>query len=138
MPDFFDTVKLQHYVTPFFQELGPVLNHGRYYFQYVVRCYVENGGGLTPKELLRRTGLRYGKTPENIAGCIQRFVRGVCLKEGMEDYADRWRELGWDGETALTPSYFIPLVCRGFYPYVKRHHPKEYKELKKLFPPPKD
>lgn len=138
MPDLLACVILQRCIATYLHDLGPVLTHGRYYLQYIVRCYIENRGYLTNAQLLRITGVRYSRTPETICGCIRRFAKGVCLKEGMESYADRWRELGWDGEKALTPSYIISLVCRGFCPYMKQYYPQDYQKIEELFSLPKN
>lgn len=130
-----DRVSLQHYVMIYLRDLEPVLNHGQYYLQYVVRCYIESGGAGTSAELLRRAAKRYGRKPASIGSCIQRFAQSAFRRKDAEVLICRWREIGWNEAIPLTPTNIIPLVCQGFFPYMERHYPQKYRELLSIISP---
>lgn len=134
---FEDFISLQSFVMIYLRQLEPVLNHGQYYLQYIVRCYVRNGYSGTSAELLRQASQRYGRRCDTIASCVQRFARGAFRRDDAEVLILRWREIGWDETVPLTASHIIPMVCQGFYPYMERHFPEKYQELLDISPPKK-
>lgn len=126
---------LQWYVTAYIQKLSPALNYGRYYLQYVVRCYVEMGPDTTVAELIRQTAKNRGCTSDNVRSCIKHFTQNACTGESKDILIRRWQALGWDGRASLTASRSIPLVCKGFLPYLIRCDPKVCLKLLKAAPP---
>ncbi len=119
---------LQHYAHIYLQDLGPTLSHGWYYMQYIIRRYVENGCTGSPAELLQDAAQRYGRHPNTIKGCIQNYTLSAFRKNDTQCIS-LWREIGWDETVPMVPSKIIPLLCRGFFPYMKRHHPSGFEWL---------
>lgn len=133
-----NSIPVQEAISYYLRDLGPVLNHGRYYLHRIVRFYLRSGCTATTRELLELTGKQYDRTPNNIAGRVGYFVKDVFRREDAVYYCKHWRELGWDGKTPLTPSKVIPLVCKGLYPYMMYHYPSMYCQLVRACPPPED
>jgi len=133
-----NSVAVQQAVFFYLQDLGPTLNHGRYYLHRIIRFYLRSGCTATTKELLELTAEQYHRTPRNISGCIDRFIKDIFRREDAEAYLWRWRRLGWDDKTRLTPSKAIMLACKGFYPYVRQRYLTTYCRLVNAYPPPKE
>ena len=99
---------LQHYAHIYLQDLGPTLS--------------------SPAELLQDAAQRYGRHTNTIKGCIQNYTLSAFRKNDTQCIS-LWREIGWDETVPMVPSKIIPLLCRGFFPYMKRHHPSGFEWL---------
>lgn len=131
-----DHIYLQVFIVTYLHQLSPTINNGLYYMQYILWYYIQNGYTGTPTELLRQAAKRYGRHPNTIASCIQRFARGAYQQDDdAEVIIARWQEIGWDETKTLTTSNIISLVCQGFFSYMERHYPERHQELSKIAPP---
>lgn len=122
-------VTLQRFACRYLGELAPELTRGRYYMQFLVRCYVVMGPDITTAELLRQASERYSRSVGSIRACVGHFTKNICKGEFKDLIIHRWKSLGWDGVTELTPAVAIPLVCRGFQPFMENHYPREFRAM---------
>jgi len=134
--DVVNSIPVQQAIFFYLQDLGPTLNHGRYYLHRIIRFYLRSGCTAPTKELVKLTAEQYHCTPKNISSCIDWFIKDIFRREDAELYLWRWRKLGWDDKTRLTASKAISLACKGFYPYARQRYLETYCQLMNVCPPP--
>ena len=126
MMNIHDHIALQLYVQQYVHYLGPVLCSGRFSLEDMIWRCAESGFTLTASELIQHEAERHQKSPNTIRRNIKVYLKKAPFYFTNDIGLQRWRKLGWNGKTPLSPSNGIPLICQGFLPYIMNYHPEEY------------